>query len=259
MTSPSPMRLDLKAPHQIYKDAKGKRLCGVTTLTGTLPKDLQPYAARMEREGVREFVLDRARTQTAFDGAPYADVEGLFNALPEAWFYRANTQKQADFGTVAHAHIEAFNKGTTLSPEGLDEKVWEAAKAPLERWKSWLLEEGFEVVESECQLVHPTLNYGGTIDTVLRNKARGLVLADVKTSKANRYWPYESVKAQVCGGYAPMYEAVRGVKLDACMAYRVGKEADDPGQKAWFSEAERRASVRLFLAARETYEALKAF
>ena len=237
------MRLDLKAPHQVYKDAKGKRLSGVTTITGTLPKDLQPYAARMEREGILAWFKA---------GKQMWD-------LPEAWFYKANTQKQADFGTVAHAHIEAFNKGTTLSREGLDEQVWEAAKAPLERWKAWLLEEGFEVVESECQLVHPTLNYGGTIDTVLRNKARGLVLADVKTSKANRYWPYESVKAQVCGGYAPMYEAVRGVKLDACMAYRVGKEADDPGQKAWFSEAERRASVRLFLAAREVYEALKAF
>lgn len=241
--APPPMKLDLKAPHQIYKDAKGKRLCGVTTLTGVLPKDLQPYAARMEREGILEWF--KAGKQ--------------MRDLPETWFYRANTKKQADFGTVAHAHIEAFNKGTTLSPEGLDEQVWEAAKAPLERWKSWLLEEAFEVVESECQLVHPTLNYGGTIDTVLRNKARGLVLADVKTSNANRYWPYESVKAQVCGGYAPMYEAVRGVKLDACMAYRVGKEADDPGQKAWFSDAERRAAVRLFLAARETYEALKAF
>lgn len=237
----APMRLDLKAPHQKYFAKDGKQVCGVTTISGMVPKDLQPYAARMEREGILEWFKSGRQMWE----------------LPETWFYKANTQKQADFGSIAHGHIEAFNKGTTLSPDGLDEAVWEAAKAPLERWKAWLLEEGLEVVEAECQIVHPTLGYGGTIDSVLKSKRRGLVLGDVKTSNANRYWPYDSVKVQVCGGYAPMYEAVRGVKLDACMAYRVGKTADDPGQQAWFTDKQRKASEAAFVAAKALYDALK--
>jgi len=234
----APMKLDLKAPHQKYFHADGKQVCGVTTYLGVLGKDaLMPWAAKMEREGILAWFAA---------GKQWWD-------LPKPYFYAGHTSKAADLGTIAHARIEAWLHGTTLDPSGLDEALYAASLAPLERFQEWWDGEGLTLVASEEQLVHPELRYGGTIDFVARDRGGKLVLGDIKTTKANRDWPYPTVIAQVAA-YRELWEK-HGEPISRVVVVRVGKTEDDLGQQVWLSPAKLDAGMRLFLAAKDAYEA----
>ena len=237
-----PMRLDLKAPHQKYFHGDGKQVVGVTTLLGVLGKDaLMPWAAKMEREGILAWFAAGKQTWD----------------LPKPYFYAGATSKAADLGTIAHARIEAWLHGTTLDPHGLDEGLYAAAAAPQTRFQEWWDGEGLELVSSEEQLVHPELRYGGTIDFVARDKDGRVVLGDIKTTKANRSWPYDTVIAQVAA-YEQLWNArakAPNSPVERVVVVRVGKEASDPGQRVWLDPAKREAGWKLFLAAQAAYEA----
>ena len=239
-----PMKLDLKAPHQKYFHKDGKQVVGVTTLLGVLGKDaLMPWAAKMEREGILAWFAAGKQTWD----------------LPKPYFYAGHTSKAADLGTIAHARIEAWLHGTTLDPSGLDEALYAAAAAPQTRFQEWWDGEGLELVSSEEQLVHPELRYGGTIDFVARDRDGKLVLGDIKTTKANRDWPYPTVIAQVAAYRELWDENFPGVDGDdpikRTVVVRVGKTEEDLGQQVWLSEKKLAAGMRLFLAAKDAYEA----
>lgn len=268
------MKLDLKAPHQKYFAKDGKQVCGVTTYLGVLGKDaLMPWAAKMEREGIRASVLAdvkrlqlvdccECRWKGAGNGADVvrvSEVEWSFDTLPKPYFYAGHTSKAADLGTIAHARIEAWLHGTTLDPSGLDEALYAASLAPLERFQEWWDGEGLTLVASEEQLVHPELRYGGTIDFVARDRDGKLVLGDIKTTKANRDWPYPTVIAQVAA-YKALREAYYAAVgpdaiIERVVVVRVGKTPEDLGQQVWLSAKKLAAGMRLFLAAKDAYEA----
>lgn len=234
------MRLDLKAPHQKYFHADGKQVVGVTTYLNVLGKDaLMPWAAKEEREGVIQWFKD---------GKQFWD-------LPKPYFYAGKRDKAADLGTIAHARIEAWLHKTTLDPEGLDEALYAASLAPLERFCEWWDGEGLTLVSSEEQLVHPELRYGGTLDFVARDRAGKLVLGDIKTTKANQSWPYPTVIAQVAA-YRALWEQSRfPIKIGRVVVVRVGKTPEDLGQQVWLTPKKLDAGMRLFLAAKDAYEA----
>jgi len=240
-----PMRLDLKAPHQKYFHKDGKQVVGVTTLLGVLGKDaLMPWAAKMEREGILAWFAAGKQTWD----------------LPKPYFYAGHTSKAADLGTIAHARIEAWLHGTTLDPHGLDEGLYAAAAAPQTRFQEWWDGEGLTLVASEEQLVHPELRYGGTIDFVARDRDGKLVLGDIKTTKANRDWPYPTVIAQVAA-YRELWDLKEcgppweRDPISRVVVVRVGKTEEDLGQQVWLSEKKLAAGMRLFLAAKDAYEA----
>lgn len=236
-----PMKLDLSAPHQKYFAPNGKQVVGVTTILGVLGKDaLMPWAAKMEREGVLAWLAEGKAADT----------------LPKPFFYAGHTRKAADLGTIAHARIEAWLHGTTLDPSGLDEALYEAAAKPEGRFREWWESEGLTLEASECQIAHPTLGYGGTIDFVARDKNGLLVLGDIKTTKANRSWPYPTVIAQVAA-YRDLWEVTHDKGISRCVVVRVGKEADDPGQQVWLSDKKLEAGRSLFYAAKDAHEAMK--
>lgn len=236
------MKLDLSAPHQKYFHADGKQVVGVTTYLGVLGKDaLMPWAAKMEREGVLAWL------ESGKDAA----------TLPKPYFYAGHTSKAADLGTIAHAHIEAWLTGRELDPEGLDPALYEQALDPLKRFTDWWESEGMTLVVSEQQLVHEQYRYGGTIDFVARDKDGRVVLGDIKTTKANRSWPYDTVIAQVAA-YEQLWNArakAPNSPVERVVVVRVGKEASDPGQRVWLDPAKREAGWKLFLAAQAAYEA----
>lgn len=257
-----PMRLDLKAPHQKYFAKDGKQVCGVTTYLGVLGKDaLMPWAAKMEREGVRDHLLSSLHVRTKVEGTllePFvymSEVEEFFSTLPRPYFYAGHTSKAADLGTITHERVRAWLHGTTLDPEGLDPELYAASEAPLKRFQEWWDGEGLTLVASEEQLVHPELRYGGTIDFVARDKAGSLVLGDIKTTKANRDWPYPTVIAQVAA-YRELKDANNtGYAISRVVVVRVGKTPEDLGQQVWITEKRLAAGMRLFLAAKDAYEA----
>ena len=254
-----PMRLDLKAPHQKYFAKDGKQVCGVTTYLGVLGKDaLMPWAAKMEREGVREHVMRWVVAEAEEkDGLEWVCVESVDEALfslPKPYFYAGHTSKAADLGTIAHARIEAWLHGTTLDPSGLDEALYAASLAPLERFQEWWDGEGLTLVASEEQLVHPHVRYGGTIDFVAKDRSGYVVLGDIKTTKANRDWPYPTVVAQVAA-YSQLWQEHSGAPVDRHVVVRVGKTEDDPGQQVWLTPKQIKSGTKLFLAAMAAYEA----
>ena len=115
-----PMKLDLKAPHQEYFHKDGKQVVGVTTLLGVLGKDaLMPWAAKMEREGVREFVL-RAVEQVndrVSDGVARVvslrkiDVQGpRFRQYRRGQFVDGAEDEGGAFGVVGLAEEECGEK-----------------------------------------------------------------------------------------------------------------------------------------------------
>lgn len=270
------MKLDLKAPHQKYFAKDGKQVCGVTTLLDSLAKDaLYDWYPRVEREGVCAHVLEQAKksplTVECVGGFETAilvrDLPKVFNSLPvweksgkPKWFGKGESQKAADLGTIAHARIEAWLHGTTLDPSGLDEALYAASLAPLERFQEWWDGEGLTLVASEEQLVHPELGYGGTIDFVASDRTGKLVLGDIKTTKANRDWPYPTVIAQVAA-YKELWELVKcgppwpRDPVARVVVVRVGKTPEDLGQQVWLSPKKLDAGMRLFLAAKDAYEA----
>lgn len=264
-----PMKLDLSAPHQKYYDPAGKLVVGVTTILGVLSKEaLLDWFPRVEREGIKEHVLGYVDQSSDGEYASVASVYNAFATLPvwektgkPKWFGKMESGKAADLGTIAHARIEAWLNGTTLDPAGLDEALYEAAAKPEGRFREWWESEGLTLEASECQIAHPTSGYGGTIDFVARDKAGALVLGDIKTTKANRSWPYDTVIAQVAA-YRELWEAARGSisggdDISRCVVVRVGKEADDPGQQVWISDKKLAAGRALFFAAQDAYKALE--
>lgn len=261
----APMKLDLKAPHQKYFAKDGKQVCGVTTLLDSLAKPpLYDWYPRVEREGILAVVR---RILPLFPDSPASAYKAIEAALPvweksgkPKWFGRGESQEAADLGTIAHARIEAWLHGTTLDPSGLDEGLYAASLAPLERFQEWWDGEGLTLVASEEQLVHPELRYGGTIDFVARDRDGKLVLGDIKTTKANRDWPYPTVIAQVAA-YKELWELAKcgppwpRDPVARVVVVRVGKTPEDLGQQVWLSAKKLDAGMRLFLAAKDAYEA----
>ena len=236
------MKLDLNAPHQKYFHSDGKQVVGVTSYLGVLGKDaLMPWAAKMEREGILAHLA----------------AGGDAGSLPRPYFYAGHTSKAADLGTIAHAHIEAWLTGRELDPDGLDPTAYEQAKEPFARFREWWEAEGMTLVVSEQQLVHEQERFGGTIDFVCKDREGRVVLGDIKTTKANKSWPYDTVIAQVAA-YEQLWNSrvkATNAPVERVVVVRVGKEASDPGQRVWLDSRKRQAGWELFRAAQAAYEA----
>lgn len=235
------MKLDLAAPHTVYKTADGKRAPGVTTVLGVLDKAaLLPWAAGLERA----LVLEHA-------GA------GTLDALPRQYAFEAKRDKAADLGTITHARIEAWLKGTELDPDGLPADLYAESVHGYERFREWWFGEGLQVVASELPLVSERYRVGGTLDVVARDAAGELVLVDIKTSNATRTWPYPSVIGQVAA-YRALWGEHNSQRIGRVAVARVGKTPGDEGQQLWLSDTRLDNGLALFVAALDAYRAMQA-
>jgi len=229
------VKLDLKAPHTVYRSKDGRKLTGVTTYLGVLAKpSLLKWYATEERKGVLASVANGS-------------------SLPTGPFAEAKRDRAADLGTITHARIEAWLKNDSLEPDGIPADLYERSVVGFDRFRRWWGDEGFTVVESEKQLVHDgPMEYGGTADIVARDRGGNLVLIDIKTSKASPYWPYDEVYAQVSA-----YSMAMPDKPQRVIVVRVGKDEGDEIQVVELAESDIVAGWKIFLGAHEVYEAKK--
>lgn len=240
------MRLELRAPHQVYKGSDGKRLPGVTTVLGGLAKPhLLGWYADMERQGVVRYLKSGLELPTRENGKvlPFAEIK---------------RDKAADLGTVTHALCEAWLLKDTLDPAGIPADVYEQGQHGLGRFVEWWQEQGFSLLHSERVIIYDDgkRRYGGTADILAHDKSLRVVLVDLKTSKASPYWPYDEIFGQVAA-YASGAENDPKVALDVerIVVARIGKEPGDVLQTKELTERERAAGWRLFCAAYDAYEA----
>lgn len=255
------MRLDLSAPHTIYKTADGKRCPGVTTVLGVLDKGaLLPWAAGLERDSIIDLagaLVDEADARGEIYDTGEALTADLRARLGREYAFEAARDKAADLGTITHARIEAWLNGQELDPEGIAPEQYEASVHGFERFREWWFEAGLTTVATERPLVSERMRVGGTLDVVARDAQGFLVLVDIKTSNATKSWPYPSVIGQVAA-YAEIWNEQGGEAIDRIAVARVGKQPGDDGQRLWVSEARRTAGLELFNGALVCYRAQQA-
>ena len=120
--------------------------------------------------------------------------------------YRAERDKAADCGTLAHAMIEAWLAGK--DPEdvlfGADPGLEEKARQAFGMAREWWEGQRFELVEQECHLVSEAYRYGGTPDCIVRDAKGRLALADWKSS--NRLYSDHLIQ---CAAYVQLWNENR--------------------------------------------------
>jgi len=259
MHAPAKFRLDLKAPHTRYQNAAGDVLPGVTTVLGVLNKPpLLDWAARVERDGV----LQHNRLMWSGPNVGAAVLESMLPVDEEGkplYFYAAKRDAAADAGTIAHARIHAHLRNLELDEEGLPPAALELSHNGYRRWLDWWTEQNARCVATELALVSEALQVGGTLDIVAETP-QGLTLADVKTTKRPdpRYWPYHEMVGQVAAYQILWNESHPWDPIRCACICRVGKEADDPGEVTWLTNAQLAAGADLFRGALAAYRAKQA-
>jgi hypothetical protein len=179
--------VDMLRAHQIYKNAAGKRVPGVTTILGILDKPgLLKWAFRMGQEG--------------------KDIEKV-------------RDEAAAVGTVAHARVEAYLRGLEFDASGITLERMRQSGFAFDAFVEWWTREGYETAGSEMQLVSERWQVGGTLD-ILARKNDALTLVDIKTSNGL----YREHRLQVAA-YAAMYEETHLAEcIEQIMLVRIPKE-----------------------------------
>ncbi len=155
-------------PAIIYKNSKGEKLRGVTTILGVLAKNaLIPWAY-----------------QRGVDGLPLYE----------------SRDKAATAGTLAHKYVEQHLRGLPdPTTGGLEKDIIDKAEACFISFLSWEKAHTFKMVDSELSLVSNEYQFGGTIDIGAIVNELGIV--DIKTSKG----VYFTMRVQV-SAYGHLYE-----------------------------------------------------
>lgn len=159
------------APRQIYKNAAGKRLKSVTTVTNRF-KDSQGLLYWANSAGLDGLTLDEAR-------------------IPAA-----------SAGTLAHDMVEAHinNRDMPETAHFKDQDMVKNAQSAFNTYLEWQAAFKIEVQYTEVNLVSEKHQFGGRLDAIGTWK-NGLCLIDWKTSNA----VYADMALQIAG-YAIAWE-----------------------------------------------------
>lgn len=138
---------------RIYKDKAGKRLPSVTT------------------------VISRFKESGGL-------VHWAWSLGIEGKDYRAERDKAADAGTLAHAMVEARLRDEEWSPSGpVDDDILAKAEGGFKAYLAWERMTALKVSYSEVSLVSGEHGFGGTLDAIGEFDSN-LVLIDWKTSNS---------------------------------------------------------------------------
>lgn len=141
-------------PSKGYYAADGKRVPGVTTITGRWKESggLIHWAWELGREG-RD--------------------------------YRQERDAAANAGSIAHDMIEAYLLGEDYAlPAGTEPALIERAEKGYAQFRAWWGQTVQEVVATETPLVSERHRFGGTPDAIFRAADGRLAIGDWKTSNA---------------------------------------------------------------------------
>lgn len=183
-------KLDFLKSHTVYKNARGEKLPGVTTVLGMLNKPaLLHWAWGLGKEGIN---LEAAR------------------------------QKPADIGTVAHALCEAHLRGLELETDNIAPDMLAKAETAFIKFVSWWDREELVMVHTELPMVSEHMQVGGTLDILAARPSGKFVLVDLKSSKAI----YDEMLLQAAT-YAAIYTETQGQDIAEVYIVRIGKEDND--------------------------------
>lgn len=147
-------------------------------------------------------------------------------------------------GTLVHKCIES-ELGGVPSPE-IPVRFRAPVESALNAWHEWFLSQNFEIVATEVPLVSERYRFGGTIDSIVRDRHGRLAVGDWKSSKA----VYPDYLVQVAG-YRILWEENRGPVEGGYHIARFSKE-DGYFSSRYYPDLTK--AERLFVLLREAYD-----
>jgi hypothetical protein len=117
--------------------------------------------------------------------------------------------KAMNAGTLIHEAIEAWLNGT--EPPEIPEEHAPAVLNGFEAFKKWFMSTRLEPISTELNFVHPTLNYGGTLDYLGKDADGMLTILDWKSGSGSAVYPSQLLQAR---GYGELVEACTGEKVE---------------------------------------------
>lgn len=211
--------------HTVYKNSKGQRIPGTTTITGVANKPaLVKWANDLGLKGIVS--------------STYVD-------------------ELATIGTLAHYLIESWCLKVEPDLGDFSPNQLELARNSFNKWLSWQEATGFVPEHNELELVSERFQFGGTLDIigVLTKRANRRALVDIKTAKAC----YPEQKTQVAGGYlliAKEHQETIG-QIDDVIITRVGRNSDEGFEEIVVQPSECIDHMVRFIGLRSEYESLK--
>lgn len=191
MTKQKAPPLSKQKAHQVYT-VNGKRVPGVTTITGQLNKPaLVPWAWDLGIQGI--------------DWKGYRD-------------------QKANIGTLAHYMILCHYKNLEPVMDDFSKNEIDAAENAMLSFYEW--EKNFSIIPHlvEAPFVSEQHKFGGTPDVLGEDEKGKIWLIDFKTGKAI----YREAYYQVVGGYTLLLEETPGyVKLEGVKILNIGRNEDE--------------------------------
>ena len=185
----------------LYKLASGKRVPGVTTITGRFK----------DAGGLIHWAWDLG-------------IQGID--------YKKARDDAADVGTAAHALVDASIHGQPApeKPAAMSQDDWLKAMLAFEAFDAWRKQVDLVVLDTERPLVSEAHRFGGTYDAVARVNGE-IVLLDWKSSNS----VYREYIAQVAAYRQLVQESPMGEKWPVKSAglIRFGKEHGDFTWHSW--------------------------
>jgi hypothetical protein len=140
-------------------------------------------------------------------------------------------QERGEVGTLTHEMILHHFKGTRIDTDDFSANQIRQAEKSYGFFLNW--EEAYQVepVAVECQLVHPTLRFGGTLDLIAHltyGGQRFLELIDFKTGSGP--WPEHFIQIAAYWNLA----LVNGYKLDNSRLLKLGNHKSNTFQEHQF-------------------------
>lgn len=219
---PTPTTTPTGRPKGGYKNAEGKRVPGVTTITGRFKESggLIQWAWTMGRDG-----LD-------------------LNAARDA---------AADAGKICHDMIDAHIHGRPFDATGLPAGPLSKAEHAFLGYLDWAKNTKLTVDAAEIPLVSEKHQFGGTFDAIMLNGER--ILSDYKTASGI----YGEMLIQVAGGYSLLWQEHFPDKPLAGMDILRVSKPDQPDDPVSFHHHHWSAEIfpicqEYFLLLRQAYE-----
>lgn len=176
-----------EAKHTYYVDKK--KVPSVTGITsrGLIKQGLTDWLVNFPQATAKKLINEKLDNNEQLDRAI---IERIFKTASES----TNLIKEEAglVGSVVHGLIEDFLKGKKI-PDQKDKKVVNCWNIFLDWWNT----QEYEPVYIEKKVYCKKHNYAGTLDLVVKDKKKNLVLIDIKTSnqvsfdyllQLNAYW-----------------------------------------------------------------------
>jgi hypothetical protein len=135
-----------------YKNSKGERIPGVTTVIGRFKESgaLINWAYKRGKDGLELY---------------------------------ESRDKAAELGTIVHSMVELFIEGEAPTFDiSLSDEDYESVLSAFDAFQEWFESNKFKVIEQEVQLISEQYQFGGTPDAIAEDSKGRIVLLDWKTS-----------------------------------------------------------------------------